>query len=95
MTHRTFYLTPINGRKSFGHKCHVNEYTNSEGNHYSDLVSFNTRVASYNHDTKEISVYMWKSATTQSHINAFLSFYGFQTMTKKEMKSVAVWKESC
>ena len=66
---------------------HVNEYTNSEGDHYSDLVSYETRVASYNHNTKEISVYGWFSATTANHINSFLEFYGFDKCTKKELEN--------
>ena len=82
---KTFYLMPTNGRKSFGNKCHVNEYTNSENDHYSDLVSYGKRVASYHHDTNEISVYGYFSATTARHINCFLEFYGFEPMTKKEM----------
>ena len=75
---KTFYLNNLKNN-------HVNEYTNSEGDHYSDLISFTTRVASYNHDTKEMSVYGWYSNTTAKHINDFLSFYGFNTCTKKEL----------
>ena len=82
---KTFYLKPTTGRASFNNKCHVNEYTNSEGDHYSDLVSYEKRVASYNHDTNEMSVYGWFSATTMQHINSFLSFYGFDTCTKQEL----------
>lgn len=84
---RTFYLNPVNGRKSFGMKCQVNEYTNDNGYHYSDLISYGTRVASFNHNTNEMSVYGWYSKTTATHINAFLEFYGFPTCTKKEMKN--------
>jgi hypothetical protein len=83
--HKTFYLQPTNGRGSFGNKCHVNEYVNNEGDHYSDLVSYGTRVASYNHSTNEMSVYGWYSATTATHINAFLDFYGFEQCTKGEL----------
>ena len=82
---KTFYLKPTNGRKSFGNKCHVNEYTNSDGDHYSDLISYTTRVASYNHMTNEMSVYGYYSATTLKHINAFFSFYGFDECTKSEL----------
>jgi hypothetical protein len=86
---KTFYLMPTNGRKSFGNKCHVNEYTNSENDHYSDLISFGKRVASYNHNTNDVSVYGYYSATTAIHINHFLEFYGFEPMTKKEMLKTA------
>lgn len=75
---KTFYLNnkPNN---------HVNEYTNSDGEHYSDLISYTTRVASYNHNTNEMSVYGWYSATTARHINAFLEFYGFEKCNKQQM----------
>ena len=81
---RTFKLMPIDGRKSLNNH-HVNEYINSDGDHYSDLISYTTRVASYNHATNEISVYCCHSNTTARHINAFLAFYGFDTMKKSEI----------
>jgi hypothetical protein len=84
---KTFYLTPTNGRKSFDNKCHVNQYTTDDGTTYSDLISYGTRVAYYNHDENFVSVLGWFSATTQNHINAFLDFYGFDAMTKKEMQT--------
>jgi hypothetical protein len=75
---KTFYLNN-------SAKHHVNEYTNQDGNHYSDLISYETRVASYNHTTNEISVYGWHSNTTQKHVNAFLEFYGFDKQTKQQL----------
>ena len=75
---KTFY---INNKKN----NHVNEYINQDGDHYSDLISYTTRVASYNHKTNEMSVYGWFSETTAKHINDFLEFYGFNKATKKEM----------
>jgi len=84
---KTFYLQPINGKKSFWNKCHVNEYTNQDGDHYSDLISYGTRVASYNHKTNEMSVYGYFSATTATHINAFIAFYGFDTCTKQQLEN--------
>lgn len=75
---KTFYLN-----KSY--KSHVNEYINSDGDHYSDLISYETRVASYNHKTNEMSVYGWYSNTTKKHINEFLEFYGFDKCTKQQM----------
>ena len=76
---KTFY---INNKAN----NHVNEYINSEGDHYSDLISYTTRVASYNHNTNEMSVYGWYSATTATHINDFLEFYGFERCTKKQLQ---------
>ena len=75
---KTFY---INNKKN----NHVNDYINQDGDHYSDLISYTTRVASYNHKTNEMSVYGWFSETTAKHINDFLEFYGFNKATKKEM----------
>ena len=75
---KTFYT---NNKKN----NHVNEYVNSDGDHYSDLISYGKRVASYNHKTNEMSVYSWFSNTTAKHINDFLEFYGFDRVTKKEM----------
>ena len=78
MIHKTFYLN-----KQANH--HVNEYINDDKEHYSDLISYTTRVASYNHLTNEMNVYGWYSSTSAKHINAFLEFYGFDKVTKKEM----------
>lgn len=75
---KTFY---INNKKN----NHVNEYTNEDGDHYSDLISYTTRVASYNHKTNEMSVYGWFSQTTMTHINDFLEFYRFDRCTKSEL----------
>lgn len=77
---KTFYIT-----KQANH--HVNEYVNSDGDHYSDLISYTKRVASYNHKTNEMSVYGWYSKTTASHINAFLEFYGFEKCSKKQLEN--------
>lgn len=77
---KTFYVNNLKNN-------HVNEYINNDGEHYSDLVSYTTRVASYNHDTKEMSVYGWYSNTTAKHINSFLEFYGFNKCTKKELEN--------
>ena len=81
---KTFKLMPIDSHKTLSNH-HVNEYINSDGDHYSDLISYTTRVASYNHTTNEISVYSCHSNTTARHINAFLAFYGFDTMKKSEI----------
>lgn len=80
MTHKTFYLN----NKA---KNHVNEYTNESDDHYSDLVSYETRVASYNHLTNKMQVFGWYSNTTTKHTNDFLEFYGFKSCTKKELEN--------
>jgi hypothetical protein len=78
----TFQLTPINGRKSFGGKCRV-----IEENGLSQLESYDTVVAEYNHRTNKMVIFKYYSATTATHINAFLSYYGFDTCTKKELEN--------
>ena len=75
---KTFYINKLANN-------HVNEYVNQEGDHYSDLISYTTRVASYNHWTNEMSVYGYFSATTMKHINDFLEYYGFDRCSKKEL----------
>lgn len=81
---KTFKLTPINGRKSFGWKCKViKDWMNSI------LISYDTTVASYNHETNEIEHNWWYSSTTANHINAFYVYYGFDPMTKQEMIDTA------
>ena len=66
---------------------HVNETINSLHETYSDLISYTTRVASYNYNRNEMSVFSCKLKTTAKHINAFLSFYGFETCTKKQLEN--------
>lgn len=66
---------------------HINEYTNSDNEHYSDLVSYDKRVASYNHKTNEMSVYGYFSKITATHINDFLEYYGFDRCNKKEIEN--------
>lgn len=86
MVHRTFKLQPIDGRKTLDNH-HVNEY-DINGERVSDLISYTTRVASYNHSTNEVSVYNVRSKTTARHINAFLDFYGFDTKSMPELKKM-------
>jgi hypothetical protein len=80
MQHKTFYINKTANN-------HVNEYINSDGDHYSDLISYAKRVASYNHKTNEMSVYGWFSNTTAKHINSFLEFYGFDKCSKKQLEN--------
>lgn len=81
-----FELKPIDSRKSFYWKCHVNNYETDWHNIF-DLVSYTTRVASYDATTKEMSVYWWHSMTTARHINAFLDHFGYDTVDKDTMQN--------
>lgn len=79
---KTFNLNTINGRESFNGKARVEE---QDGISY--LYSYNTKVAHYIHETNKMVVNGYYSATTATHINAFLDFYGFDTCTKKELEN--------
>ena len=79
---KTFYLVPTNGRKSFYNKCKVVE---DNSNISAKLVSYDTVVAEYNKQTETMTINNWYSNTTQNHINAFLSRYGFSELKKKDM----------
>lgn len=69
---RQFELTPINGRKSFNRKAIVKEYVNkANGRVKSELWSYDTMVATFDHQNNEMVVLGWFSATTATHINAF------------------------
>lgn len=76
---KTFELTPLK-RKSFYRKAIV-----TETNNVSTLRSYDTDVATYNHDTNIMKVKGYYSATTMRHINAFLDHFGFETQTKKQV----------
>ena len=80
---KTFYLKGENNKPLAN--CHVNEYTNDNNDHLSDLISYTIRVASYNHLTNKIQIFGWYSKTTGKHINAFLQFYGFDKQAKSEL----------
>jgi len=77
-----FELTPTNGRQSFGGKCRVEQ----DGD-ISYLYSYDTKVAHYYHTENKMVVNGYYSATTATHINAFLAYYGFDTCTKKELEN--------
>jgi len=78
---KTFSLNPINGRKSFGSKMHVTEDKNT-----AKLYSYNTHVATYDLAEGKMTINGKYSATTNTHINAFLHHYGFDTCTAKELE---------
>lgn len=76
---RTFSLNANNG-KSLAN-CVVVEIDGE-----CSLMSYNTKVATFNSNTREMNVIGTHSNTTRKHINAFLTFYGFQSCSKKEFK---------
>jgi hypothetical protein len=82
---KIFDLHPTNGRKSFYGKCKV-----MEDNGVSKLLSYDTVVAEYNHSENKMKVHGYYSPTTARHINAFLSYYGFGTCSKKELENYSV-----
>jgi len=77
---KQFELVPRNGRKSFGGKAIVEERENK-----ATLLSYNTPVAHYDKRTRKMEIPKYHSATTGTHINAFLEHYGFPPCTKKEL----------
>ena len=54
-------------------------------NNVTRLVSYNTEVANYNHETNIMTVNGWYSQTTAKHINAFLEYYGFDKCNKQQL----------
>jgi hypothetical protein len=76
---RTFNLNALNGRPLAN--CVVVEIDSE-----CSLMSYNTKVVTYNIKTKEMNVIKTHSNTTCKHINAFLKFYGFPSCSKKEIK---------
>lgn len=66
---------------------HLNQYVDGNGHMVSDLISYSTRAASYNHQTNKMTVYGWFSQTIAKHINSFLEFYGFNKCTKQQLQN--------
>ena len=88
-------LTPTNGRKSFGGKCKVYQYSDGDKTVYSELISYNTIIAMYNHSTKEVTFVCEEdhlSNITLTHVRAFLEFFGKEKMTKQEIISKLLTK---
>ena len=75
----TFDLEPSD-RKSFYGKAKV---ITKGGINY--LQSYSTIVAEYNPTTKEMKIYDYYSPTTARHINAFLDYYGYPSMSKSDI----------
>lgn len=67
---QTFELKPVNGRKSFGCKARV-----IIENKKAKLLSYDTIVAEYDLKSKKFVINGKYSATTNTHINSFKSFY--------------------
>lgn len=75
----TVTLAPINGRKSFYGKCQV-----IDNGETLDLISYSTKVASYDKATDALTVNGWYSMTTSSHIDAFCQYLGKELLSKEE-----------
>lgn len=80
-----FQLQPTTSHKSFYGKATVITETNG-GKTVSKLKSYETIVAEYHHEEKKVIINGWYSATTNRHINAFLNYYGFSQVSKKDIK---------
>ena len=59
-------------------------------NNITRLVSYNTEVANYNHETNAMTVNGWYSATTARHINAFLEHFGFDKCNKQQLNNYGI-----
>ena len=59
-------------------------------NNVTRLISYNTEVANYNHETNVMTVNGWYSATTARHINSFLEYFGFDTCNKKQLNNYGI-----
>ena len=75
-------LNPTNGQKSFYNKAVM-----IRENNVTRLQSYNTIVATYNHVTNDMKISGYYSQTTAKHINAFLSYFGFDTCNKKQLEN--------
>lgn len=71
---------------NFNDKARVIQYTQeANGRDKSELWSYDTKVATYDHQNNDMTILGWFSATTARHINSFLEFYGFDKCTKQEL----------
>ena len=73
-------LEPVDGRKSFYGKAKA-----IRRGDITQLQSYDTIVAEYDHNSREMNIDDWYSATTQRHINSFLNLFGYPTMSKSEI----------
>lgn len=83
---RTFELKPINGRKSFGGKCFVEEHENGDKvlkSYHTEVVRLvNGKGLRFSEDKENYS------QTTMAHIRSFLSFYGLPEYSRKNIFSI-------
>jgi len=78
-------LNPVDGRKSFYGKAAMFE---NDGIY--QLQSYDTIVAKYDKNANHLQIFGWYSATTARHINSFLVYHGFSTLSKKEMQNYII-----
>lgn len=73
--YKRFYLTPVDGRKSFYNKCYVEVVGD-----FATLYSYNTKIVTLNLVTKKVNYHSAfnYSMTTKRHQRAFESFYGIE-----------------
>lgn len=69
---KTFYLHPVDGRKSFYRKACVTVTKAGE----KVLRSYTTDVCKITADGQFVRMWNGYSATTMRHVNSFLDFYG-------------------
>ena len=82
---KSFYLIPIDGRKSFYNKATVNVYSNGE----IELKSYNTIVCRIK-NRKLYRIWDGYSITTMRHVNAFLNAYDMETINKKQWEQLEI-----
>lgn len=86
LANNAFALIPNDGRKSFYGKAVVYECKNG----VKLLKSYSTIVCMIDENREFIRLWNGYSATTQRHVNAFLTYYGKNTMNKSEWERMEV-----
>ena len=76
-------LEPSNRKSFYGKAKAITKGAPSVRKTY--LQSFDTIVAEYNPKSKKMKIYDWYSSTTARHINAFLDYFGYPNMSKREI----------
>jgi len=75
-------LIPTGNQKSFYGKAKI-----ESKNGITFLISYDTIVAFYDHDTNQMTVKGYYSQTTAKHINSFLQLFGFDACNKKQLEN--------
>lgn len=78
---KTIELTPLRRKSFYGKAVMIKD------KEVYKLKSYETIVATFNPETKELKINGWYSATTARHINAFLDYFGLPTMNKSQMEN--------